>query len=272
MTYALTDLVDGAPVHLFQFNYENTDYRFTNVKGGYTALGYNWSEKGIKMGNVETTEEMNKNNLDLDFSRDDSFGSLFLSEQQDNVTSVTVYRGYHNDNDSEFIALWKGRVASNQERRNLITLTCESIFTSLKRPGLRGRYSKTCRHSLYNRGCNIDPDQPSPLGFYDEDIVSDVSADGLTLTINAASLKANGYYRGGMLRAPDGVHRFIKAHDGDQITVSKPHVGFVASDGVFLYPGCDRSTNICLNRFDNLDNFGGFPYVPSKNPFDGTRL
>ena len=32
------------------------------------------------------------------------------------------------------------------------------------------------------------------------------------------------------------------------------------------YPGYDGSPATCVDKFDNLDNFVGFPYIPSKNP------
>ena len=36
---------------------------------------------------------------------------------------------------------------------------------------------------------------------------------------------------------------------------------------VLLTVGCDHSTQTCASRFGNLDNYGGFPAIPSKNPF-----
>jgi len=30
-----------------------------------------------------------------------------------------------------------------------------------------------------------------------------------------------------------------------------------------FYPGCNGNINTCQHKFDNMDNFGGFPYAPS---------
>jgi hypothetical protein len=38
-------------------------------------------------------------------------------------------------------------------------------------------------------------------------------------------------------------------------------------DAVTIYPGCDGSYATCLNKFANLKNFFGFPFMPNKNPF-----
>jgi hypothetical protein len=31
--------------------------------------------------------------------------------------------------------------------------------------------------------------------------------------------------------------------------------------------GCDHSVSTCAARFGNLANYGGFPFIPTKNPF-----
>jgi len=41
---------------------------------------------------------------------------------------------------------------------------------------------------------------------------------------------------------------------------------------VKIYPGCDRVRATCESKFDNLDNFGGFPWIPTKNPFGGSSI
>jgi hypothetical protein len=33
-------------------------------------------------------------------------------------------------------------------------------------------------------------------------------------------------------------------------------------DTFTAYPGCDKTQNTCTSKFNNLVNFGGFPYVP----------
>ena len=36
-------------------------------------------------------------------------------------------------------------------------------------------------------------------------------------------------------------------------------------DIIGLYPGCDKISTTCIDKFDNLDNFVGEPYVPGKD-------
>ena len=44
------------------------------------------------------------------------------------------------------------------------------------------------------------------------------------------------------------------------------------SVNVTLYPGCDRSRSRCVARFNNLARKGSFPFIPIRNPFDGSSI
>jgi len=263
---------DGSPIYLFLFSYEGTEYRYTSrPEGVNSTLGYDWVYANIELGKIGSSEDINKDSLDIKFDIDDVFASQFLTERQDLITSATVFRGYENNPADDWNIFWKGKVGNSSVRGNSIELECESVFSSMRRPGIRGKMSKLCRHVHYGRGCNLDPNASGVDALYIEDIVSDVSEDQLTLTINDAALQADGFYRSGMVMAGDGVFRYIKSHNGTSITVYHPHVGFISSDSVRLYRGCNRTTTSCIEQ-NNLNNYGGFPYTPDVNPLGGTRL
>lgn len=167
---------------------------------------------------------------------------------------------------------WKGRLASVVPGMSNIQLKFESIFTSMRRPGLRARYQRSCRHALYGRGCLVDPD--------DYALTSAVTAvtGGRTLTCTAASGEATGYFVGGMLRSPDGVLSYIVDHVGTAITIQRMSYSLQqAIDAgfpfdVILYPGCDHSRATCISKFNNLLNYGGYDFIPVKNPTGGSSI
>src|SRR5690606_18760143 len=100
-------------------------------------------------------------------------------------------------------------------KQNKIKLVFESIFTSLRRPGLRARYSKTCRYFLYGKGCNLNPES-----FFVAGLVQDLS--GPVVTVAEAALQPDGYYLGGMLRDEIGILGFIVKHVGSVVTLQRP--------------------------------------------------
>ena len=215
------------------------------------------SRNGLEQGN-----ELGRLGVEIRVPRDLPVAGLFLAAPPEGVVSITLYR--HHAGDNEFITYWKGRVASSRLSGSEATLKCEPIATSLKRPGLRARYQLLCRHVLYGSGCGALKDS-----FRVDGTVAAVT--GITVQVAAAADREDGYFVGGMLTTAAGA-RMIVAHSGIVLTLVAPLIGLSAGDTVQLYAGCDHSLNHCAARFNNLDNFGGFPFIPVKNPFSGDAI
>lgn len=274
-----TSRQSGAPVVLFLFTQGLLEWRYTSAAQPIEALGYTWEPVSVAMGGVTQSNDMTKDTLSVKLPRDDSLATSFLGYVPDQTTSVTIYRGHLDD--PEFLVYWKGRVASYKVTGDNVSLECEPIFTSLRRPGLRARYQKSCRFALYGRGCRLNSEGWATPGRC-------TGINGAVVTVpEAASLPA-GWLIGGMLRSPDGILRYIVNHVGDQVTLMRPVKSLVeafANSGygynygsyyggveVKLYPGCDRSRTTCEGKFNNLDNYGGFPWIPTTNPFGGSSI
>ena len=143
-------------------------------------------------------------------------------------------------------------------------VTCEPLRTYLKRSALRARYQRVCRHSLYNVGCNLIKDNFLIQGNVLGQVANVISVNGL-------DLQPNGYFVGGYI-VLGSAKRAIIAHVGNNITLTSPfdevNVGATAN----VYPGCDHTFETCRDQFNNEENFGGFPWIPGKNPFGGTSI
>lgn len=267
---------DGDPVSRFVFAVGDTIYAYTTEPNIVSDSNYTFTPAAIKMGEVSQTNEMAKDPLELEFHRDVTFAQLFLGGVPEQVTTVTVFRGHLGDTSEEFQFYWKGRVAGASVSGDVVRIDCENIFTSMRRPGLRARYQKRCRHALYQSGCGVSS------ALY-ASVSSVTAASGFTITIdeldsnnsNIDSNEANpDYYVGGMVETNDGATRYIVNQSGNVLTLIRPLQSLiddvndsVGGAEVTLYPGCDHTTDTCISKFDNLLNYGGFPYIPSKNPF-----
>lgn len=286
MSYQSTDLSvqDGAPIFLYEFVQGEQSWRYTSAPDAYAWGGHDWLPSTVSHSDITQSNEMAKDSLSLRFPRSDDeasgFARQFLGYAPDIVTSVTIRRGHPAD--GEFVVYWKGRVAGSKTTGALIAIECESVFTSLRRPGLRARFQRQCRHALYGRGCNIDPESVATIG-------RALAMNGLVVQVPEAAASPNGWYLGGMLRAPDGALRLITRHAGDQVTLSRPLESLaaaIAGSGyglnygahyggavVKLYPGCDHSLGAGgCGKFNNIANYGGFPWIPLKNPFGGSSI
>lgn len=256
---------DGDPVELFEFRQGSEFWRYTSASVDLTKTGQNFVAESVKRSQIKQTDDMSKGGLSLTFPRTNLFASAFLSNAPEGVTTVTVWKKHFSDSVEDYIAYWKGRVLKASASVAEITIDCESVFTSLKRPGLRARYERGCRHGLYSAACTL-----SMSGFQ---LIADViGEDVATLTIAAAASYPDGNFTGGVITDPNGVHRLIVSHTGEIVKTSKPFPSSINGQEVKLYPGCDKLKSTCITKFNNLDNFGGFPYIPYINPFGGKSV
>jgi hypothetical protein len=85
------------------------------------------------------------------------------------------------------------------------------------------------------------------------------------------------YFRGGFIKATSGknnlLRRQITGHTSsilgtthDTVHVIPPFpFDFELVDGIELLPGCDHSITDCETKYNNLINYGGFPWVPNQD-------
>jgi len=92
-----------------------------------------------------------------------------------------------------------------------------------------------------------------------------VSADGLTLTAAAFGAEADGWWCLGSVEVGN-YKRMVVAHVGNDVTLDAVIPGLVTGNAVTAYPGCDGDVTTCRDKYDNVPNFGGAPYIPIDNP------
>jgi hypothetical protein len=48
--------------------------------------------------------------------------------------------------------------------------------------------------------------------------------------------------------------------------------GYSVGQELRLYPGCKRTGEWCNAFFNNVDNYGGFEFLPNRSPFSGESV
>jgi hypothetical protein len=152
---------------------------------------------------------------------------------------------------------WMGRVLGVEVADDSARIRCESAQVSLKRIGLRRLYSRACSHVLYSAACGATPILASA------EVIRSI---GRQVELASLPPEVAGMLAGGWLQTPAGARHMIVNEFGSGIEMLYP-VAIEAGTEVLLTAGCDHSTATCAARFDNLANYGGFPFIPSKNPF-----
>ena len=177
------------------------------------------------------------------------------------TTSVTLRIGRRDEGgDYWWLAgtRWMGRVLGVDVSDDAARLRCESAQVSLKRIGLRRLYSRKCSHVLYSSACGAAPITASAIVRTSEGRYVEFESNTLS--------RVSGGLAGGWLTTPEGARHMIVTESGSSVGLLYP-IAITVGAEITLVVGCDHSTLTCQGRFDNLDNYGGFPAIPSKNPF-----
>lgn len=256
---------------LYRFSEQGSSLIWTFTDGNETVNygGEDYVPTSISRSEVEVKNEIAKANLEVQLSLNNVAAVRWLQDNGEKIVTLTIFE---RDKGGAFNVVWKGRLASVAPGMSSVTLKMESIFTSLRRPGLRARYQRGCRHPLYGRGCNLDAEDFAVLG------AAVTASANKSLTIAVADTYDDGYFVGGMLRTADGMLSYITNHVGSTITVQRLSYSLVEAIGggfpfnVTLYPGCAHTRQVCNAKFNNLLNYGGFDFIPVKNPMGGSSI
>lgn len=263
MTYDAreTGMQSGEPIELYQFIFGENIYRYTSSKEQVTYSGEVWLPAPLKRSSIDFTSEKGRNNIKIETSRTFPVADLFRLIPPSDVVMVTIYRKHRGD--IETVIIWSGRMLNVEFAGSSATLQCEPVSTSLRRTGLRRLYQRQCPHVLYGSACRANKSAftvPVTLS----------AANGNTLNSPTFGLYASGYFAGGYIDFnSNGVvdRRFITEHTGSQIKINLIMPELAVGSVITAYAGCDHTTPTCQGKFNNLNNYGGMPDIPRKNPF-----
>lgn len=252
-------------------------WHWTSSNAPVEHLGVTYTPSTVGRTEAEVKSGMSKANMSIKADLFHEMARRWLVEAPDHTVTVTVFSKEGEDVNTE----WKGRLMSLKPSASEIVMVFESVFTSLRRPGLRARYQRSCRHMLYGAGCNLNKAD------FQVDAVATV-VTGLNVTVPIAATYPDGTFSSGIIEAPDGSMRFVVSHVGETLTLMQPFEllakaltedGYGMSWGMYwgqcavkIFPGCNRSRVVCSSEFDNLLNYGGFDWIPTKNPFGGSSI
>lgn len=118
----------------------------------------------------------------------------------------------------------------------------------------------SCVHSLFDAGCTLNK-----ANFVEANVVQGGSTINKLISLSA---KADGYYDNGQILftsgSNNGLLKSVKQYFAKNFYFNSP-LPFTpnAGDAYIAYPGDDKTQATCANKFNNLANFGGFPYIPT---------
>jgi uncharacterized phage protein (TIGR02218 family) len=118
-----------------------------------------------------------------------------------------------------------------------------------------------CQWPLYGAGCTLNPATFAVAGT--------VASGSVALLLNTNLTNPDQYFNEGYLTFTSGlnigitrtVRQYLNASGQTLFYIPFPNAPSIG-DTFNIYPGCDKTYSTCLNKFNNLINFKGMPFIP----------
>jgi hypothetical protein len=263
----------GEPVELFRFAYGATpaeSYNYTDAEETIVNEAISHTPLPIERGAINASGTLDKAALDIRVPASSQVAQLFIQYPPDQNVSLVIKAGHADDPANEFLAVWTGRVVNAKFEGLVCTLSCEPYVTLLRKAGLRRHYQLGCPHALYSTFCGASQAAATVVR-------NVVSFSGSTLEFAPGwNVQALTKYVGGMIMWPSGAptvrRTILRLPSATAVLIAGPPSGLAAGQAVDVVLGCNHQMDDCASIHNNINNFGGQPYIPLKSPIQNASL
>lgn len=266
MTYQAIEQTsqDGRPALLATFERDGSTTRLCNQPNDIIIGGNTFVASPISFpASISRKARPEQEDLSFFLPLSDPFARAELGHDSI-VSRVSIERTHLNDGDAEIESRWVGYLQRAEISGDTVELVCSSYRHGLNRSGQYAITQRTCRHFLYGSGCGVD------IAAFQ--VARNVTAvNGTTLTISASVVDEEQHANG--ILEWNGQSLSIASVSGTTLILRRPNADLAAAvqggaQSAQIAPGCQKNLTGCT-FFSNVDNFGGFPYIPDRELFSG---
>lgn len=252
---------------IWQITLVNGDvYTFTDTNRDIVSLGVTFVyDPGIKVSAIAAATTGRDNNASATIREATAFLSLAEVRQGalDNAEFSLWLIDWRDPDHYGRVERFAGMVSHvSFKDKGYITLELTGDIRNGGNTRIGEVYSRTCRALLGDNRCKVDLDAMA-VDF----TVTNVTDGGYTVHAAALVGTATDYYKFGRITwltgANTGHGDEIKTSDvaGTATLMYTPRNVVSVGDTGKITPGCDKAVETCGNKFNNLLNFRGEPYV-----------
>ena len=255
-----TSVEGGSSVELYTLAMGSTIYRMhTSVEQIIVYAGDDFSRTSISRGSIATGQEY----LELKLPGSHAFSLKFATIAPGQTASLTI-QSYQRSDPSDVRVIYKGVVRS-------VAFTQAMSHSALSLIPINEAFDKSIPERTFQAACNnvlFDPDCKVSSGLYEHVGAVTAIVNNIVTISGLAAAKGTGWSTGGYISYGVLDYRLVLEQNGDHCTLVLPFHESVLTENVQVFAGCDHSIATCKAKFaDNEINFGGCPYVPTKNIF-----
>lgn len=260
----------GEPVNLYLYRYgvaPGAYYAYNDGEEIISIEGVDYIPVPMQRSPINSDGTLDKSALTVSCPRDLDIVELFRVYPPHQVVTLVIRQGHPKDAVPEYLVIWSGRVTSRNIKGDECEFTCEPISSSMRRSGLRRNYQFGCPHALYGPQCNAS----KAAATFTQTVIS-VANNEVTLADGWNGGEPLNHFYAGLAEwqhLGETVIRSILNIEFDKVVImAGPAIGLLPGDSIDIIKGCDH-TMVGCNDHNNIQNFGGQPWIPTKNPITG---
>lgn len=259
---------EGAPINLYEIVYgdnpENV-FRFTNHTQDVVLDEETYVAEPVKHDNIKDQGRPKNEQLKITMSRKSALSEHLRGTPPRRVLRVRVLEAEVNNGiPTAVIPIWHGRLTGTEPKGKEVIFTCAPAGSRMKMPALTRTYSRQCSVPLFSDMCGANKAAAT--------VATTVAAiPGFNVVTLATgwqgALNAQDFLGGTFEWTSDvGTEvRAVVSIDADTLVLDGPTDALAVADSVSVVLGCPRTLAACRDLHDNVNNFGGCPYIPYEN-------
>lgn len=252
---------DSAPVELYEFVMYDTTYRRTSHNKDFSFLGFTWTAITLERSPVAGTTHNDPPDLEITIPMRDA---LIQDNAFDLPRSIFCTVRRVQQVSAASIILWEGNIGSitiegDDARIRIPHLFEEAMSTPIPSTAIQAQ----CNHDLGGEICRVDME--SPLYKLEAEIATVVGK--VVNVTDIAGFEDDWFKAGDITDVLTGERRMIVSQVGTQLVLEAPLGVLAAGRDVILRAGCPHLPIPCRDKFDNIPNYGGHPFIRDRNPF-----
>lgn len=261
------------PVELYKIWFGETYLYYTN--GDVTVpfddddgLGeQNYVPATISRGSAEYNSVLDVNTIKIQFAAVTDPTVQYIAQNPIAIVWIEISRLFRDQSPLEKSVIFIGQIKKASFKGITAEVEAVSFEHFLQMPIPILRYQLNCNHQLFDAGCQLVKTgyiEPAHVLF---EVTATVTLDATKTILTSVTFGGfdAGYFTGGLCEFGEE-RRTIIAYSGNTITLQYRMQDLADSDEVSVYPGCDGDIKTCRDKFANILNFLGFPFIPQENP------
>lgn len=246
---------DTTPTHRYVYDTQRRAF------GGYSHQTLSWQR-----GNVSSSSKGSADKVNIRIDNVDKWFATLMTQRPVDGARLRLLRVFREtwEDSSAYIVIFDGRIQSMSFETNIAVVEVVSHLDFLNKRCPARLYMPQCNYRFGSTRCGVD------VSSYETNPIVGEAASTTTSFVNSSLVEADNYWAFGYVEITDGTYKGLtrgitsssKANTAVYLKYPFPVslVGVTAK----VVPGCQKTKPFCAQRYQNLDNYGGFAEVPRR--------